>query len=230
VGIWLARVLKNAVHRVLIARKVDPTIVSFADSATQVILYGVVIIEVLHKLGVESSTLVAAVGAAGFAIGFALRNQLSNVAAGLLMIVFRPFRLGDDIEGGGAAGKVEKIELMSTEVRTPDNLTVIVPNASLMSGKITNYSQRDTRRLDILLGVSYKADLKKVRDVLQHIISEDDLILKEPQPSISIKELADKSVKIEAAVWVKSQDYLKAKVQMNERIKESFESEEIPFP
>ncbi|MBM4326194.1 MAG: mechanosensitive ion channel [Deltaproteobacteria bacterium] len=230
IGIWLARVIKNAVHRVLVSKKVDPTLVGFTDSAIHVVLYGLVGIEVLHKLGVESSTLVAAVGAAGFAIGFALRGHLGNVAAGLLIILFRPFRIGEQIEGGGAAGTVEKIQLLDTEIRTADNLTVIVPNSKLMADKIVNYSHRDTRRLEVLVGVSYKADLKKVRDVLRSIIEKDDLILKEPPPNVTIKELADKSVKIEAAVWVRSRDYLKAKVQMNEKIKECFDSEEIPFP
>ena len=230
VGIWLAGRIKNVVQRVLISKKVDPTIVGFVDSAVQVVLYGLVIIEVLHKLGVESSTLVAAVGAAGFAIGLALRGHLSNVAAGLLMILFRPFGVGDDIEGAGTAGTVEKIQLMSTEIRTPDNLTVILPNSKLMSDKIINYSNRDTRRLDMLIGVSYKADLNSVRDVLKSIVAEDDLFLKEPEPSVTIKDLADKSVKIEVGVWVRSQDYLKARVQMNAKIKEHFDSEEIPFP
>jgi small conductance mechanosensitive channel len=229
VGIWLARIIRNAVHRLLIKRNVDPTIVSFADSAIQAILYGLVIIEVLYKLGVESSSLIALIGAAGFAIGFALRGHLANVAAGLLMILFRPFSVGHEIEGGGSAGTVEKIQLLSTEIRTPDNLTVILPNSKLMSDKIINYSNRDTRRLDLLVGVSYKADLKRVKEVLQSIIAEDDLILKDPKPNITIKELGDKSVKIEVGIWVRSQDYLNIKVAMNERIKDRFDSEEIPF-
>ncbi|MEW6531638.1 MAG: mechanosensitive ion channel domain-containing protein [Thermodesulfobacteriota bacterium] len=230
IGLWLARIIRNAVHRLLVSRKVDPTLVGFVDNAVHVALYGLVFIEVLHKLGVESSTLVAAVGAAGFAVGFALRGHLGNVAAGLLIILFRPFGIGDQIEGGGAGGTVEKIKLLDTEIRTPDNLTVIVPNSRLMSDKIINYSHRDKRRLEVIVGVSYKADLKKVRDVLQSITEEDNLVLKEPRPNVTIKELADKSVKIEAAVWVRSADYLKAKVQMNEKIKERFDSEEIPFP
>jgi small conductance mechanosensitive channel len=184
---------------------------------------------VLYKLGVESTSLIALIGAAGFAIGFALRGHLANVAAGLLMILFRPFSVGHEIEGGGSAGTVEKIQLLSTEIRTPDNLTVILPNSKLMSDKIINYSNRDTRRLDVLVGVSYKADLKRVREVLQSIIEEDDLILKEPKPNITIKELGDKSVKIEVGIWVRSQDYLNIKVAMNERIKDRFDSEEIPF-
>ena len=167
-------------------------------------------------------------GAAGVAIGLGLRQQLSNVASGLLIIIFRPFHVGDYIEGGGSAGTVERIELMSTEVRTPENVTVIIPNSKLTADKVTNYSHRDTRRLRIVIGVSYKADLKKIRDVLQGIIDEEELVLKEPPPGITIKELGDKGIKIETRVWVRTQDYLKAKVQLNEKIKERYDSEEIP--
>jgi len=230
VGLWLAKLVRNYVKRVLTNRKLEPTVVYFADSSLWVLLYGVVIIAAVHKLGVETTSLVAMLGAAGLAIGLALRAQMSNVASGLLIIIFRPFGVGDYIDGGGSAGTVEKIELMSTEVRTPENLTVIIPNSKLTADKILNYSHRDTRRLKIVIGVSYKADLKKIRDVLQSIIEEEDLILKQPQPSVTIKELGDKGIKIQIGVWVKSQDYLKVKVQMNEKIKERYDSEEIPFP
>src|SRR5271157_330983 len=218
------------VAALLITRKLEPTVVYFADSSLRVLLYGVVLIAAIHELGVETTSLVAMLGAAGLAIGLALRAQLSNVASGLLIILFRPFSVGNYIEGGGSAGTVEKIELMSTEVRTPDNLTVVIPNSKLTSDKVLNYSHRDTRRLEIVIGVSYKADIKKIRDALQSIIEKEELILKEPQPSITIKELGDKGIKIEIGVWVKSEDYLKAKVQMNEKIKGRYDSEEIPLP
>jgi small conductance mechanosensitive channel len=230
IGVWLAKLVRNNVKRVLTTRKLDPTVIYFADSCIQVLLYGVVIIAAVHKLGIETSSLVAMLGAAGLAIGLSLRAQLSNVASGLIIILFRPFSVGDYIEGVGFAGKVEKIELMSTEIRTPDNVTVIVPNSRLTADKILNYSHRDTRRLEIVIGVSYKADLKKIREVLQTTVEKEHLILKEPRPSITIKELGDKGIKIEIGLWVKSEDYLKAKVQMNEKIKERYDSEEIPFP
>jgi small conductance mechanosensitive channel len=230
IGMALVRLIRTNVERVLMSRKLEPTVVYFADSSLRVVLYGVVIIAALHRLGVETTSLVAMLGAAGLAIGMALRGQLSNVASGLLIILFRPFSVGNYIEGGGSAGTVEKIELMSTEVRTPENVTVIVPNSKLTSDKVINYSRRDTRRLEIVLGVGYKTDLKKIRDVLQSVIEKEDLILKEPQPSLTIKELGDKGIKIEIGVWVKSEDYLKAKVQMNEKIKERYDLEEIPFP
>ena len=230
VGFWLAKLVRKTLQRVLTARKLDPTVVYFADSCLKVLLYGVVLIAALHRLGVETTSLVAMVGAAGLAIGLALRGQFSNVASGLLIIIFRPFGVGDYIEGGGSAGTVDRIELMATEVCTPENVKVIIPNSKLTADKVTNYSHHDTRRLRIVLGVSYKADLKAIRDVLQSIVEKEDLILKEPQPGITIKELGDKGIKIEIRAWVKSEDYLKAKVQLNEKIKERYDSEEIPFP
>lgn len=230
IGMWLAQVVRKNVRRLLLNRKLDPTVVYFADSCVRVVLYGVVLIAALHRLGVETTSLVAMLGAVGVAIGFALRAQLSNVASGLLIILFRPFSVGNYIEGGGTAGTVEKIDLMFTEVRTPENVTVMVPNAKLTADKVLNYSQRDTRRLKILMGVGYKADLKTIRNVLKDIIDTEDLILKEPQPSITIKELGDKGIKVEMGMWVKSEDYLKAKIQINEKIKERYDAEEIPFP
>ena len=145
VGAWLAKLIRHHLQRVLIARKLDSTIVYFADSCAGVLVYGVVIIAALHRLGIETTSLVAMLGAAGLAIGMALRGQLSNVASGLLIILFRPFSVGNYIEAGGTSGVVEKIELMSTQVRMPDNVTVIVPNSRLTADKVINYSRNDIR-------------------------------------------------------------------------------------
>jgi small conductance mechanosensitive channel len=230
IGVTLAKLVRRTLHRVFEARKLDPTVVYFADSCLQVLLYGVVFIAALHRLGVETTSLVAMLGAAGIAIGLGLRQQLSNVASGLLIIIFRPFSVGDYIEGGGTAGTVERIELMATEVRSPENVMVIIPNSRLTADKVNNYSHHDTRRLRIGIAASYKTNLKAIRDVLQDIVHAEDLILKEPEPAIAIKDLGDKAVKLEIRAWVKSQDYLKAKIQLNEKIKERYDTEEIPFP
>lgn len=229
-GAWLARIVRRTLRKVFEARKLDPTVVYFADSCLQVLLWGVILIAALHRLGVETTSLVAMLGAAGLAIGLGLRQQLSNVASGLLIIIFRPFSVGDYIEGGGSAGTVERIELMATEVRTPENVKVIVPNSRLTADKVHNFSHHDTRRLRIGMGASYKADLKAIRDVLQGILEGEELILKDPPPTVAIKELTDKGVKLEIRAWVKSQDYLKTKIRLNEKIKERYDSEEIPFP
>jgi small conductance mechanosensitive channel len=228
VGFTLAKLVRNTLVRVLTTRKLDPTVISFSDSSLRIFLYGVVLIAALHRLGVETTSLVAMLGAAGLAIGFALRQQMSNVASGVYIIIFRPFGVGEYIEGAGSAGTVERIELMSSEVLTPENVTVIIPNSKLTADKIINYSRRDTRRLRIVIGVSYKADLKTIRDALQKVVDEEDLILKEPPPTITIKELTDKGIKIEMRMWVRAHDYLKAKVEVNEKIKACYDSEEIP--
>ena len=233
VGFALAKLIRKALMQVLTTRKLDPTVIYFADSSLKVLLYAVVLIAALHRLGVETTSLVAMLGALGVAIGFALRQQLSNVASGLIIIIFRPFSVGDYIEGAGTAGTVERIELMSTEVLTPENVTVIVPNSRLTADKTINYSRRDTRRLRMVIGVSYKADLKAIRDALQKVVDEvdeEDLILKEPRPTITIKELTDKGIKLEIRMWVRTQDYLKVKVHVNEKIQACYDSEEIPSP
>jgi small conductance mechanosensitive channel len=230
IGIWLARLIRSVAIRVMTSRRIDSTLVHFVGSALQVVLYGLVAIEVLHRLGVESTSLIALVGAAGFAVGLALKAQLSNVAAGLIMILFRPFSVGHHIEASGTEGTVERIELMSTEIRTPDNVIVIIPNAKLTSDKIVNYSLRDTRRLNMDIRVNYAADLNKVREVLHTIIEEDDRIIESPAPDISVKGLEENCVRVEVRAWVKSEDYWKVKVDTAEKIKSRFDAEQISFP
>ncbi|MCX5874298.1 MAG: mechanosensitive ion channel [Deltaproteobacteria bacterium] len=230
VGIFVVKRISRIVTRQLTTRNVDPTIVHFSASAIQVILYGLVIIDALHRLGVQSTSLIALVGAAGFGLGLALKGQLANVSAGLLMILFRPFNVGHYIQFGKTEGTVEKIELMNTQIRTPDNIVVIVPNAKLVSATILNYSLKDTRRLLIVVRVSYEADLNKVRDVLQKIIDEDDRILKDRSPVIAIRSLGENSVKVLLRLWVKSADHWKVEVETTEKIKHRFDAEGIPFP
>lgn len=230
VGLSFAKLIRTAVMRILTNRKMDRTVIYFSDSCIQVVFYVVILIAALHRLGVETTSLVAMLGAAGLAVGLALRQQLSNVASGLLIIIFRPFSVGDYIEGGGSAGTVERIELMSSEIVTPENVAVIIPNSKLTVDKVINYSRLENRRLRIVIGVSYKADLKAIRDALQRIVDGEELILNEPQPTIAIKELTDKGMKLEIRAWVRSGDYLRTKLHINEKIKGCYDSEEIPFP
>ncbi len=230
IGIWGVKRIQKIVNIILTKRNVEPTIVHFVNSAIQVILYGLVFIEALYKLGIQSSSLIALVGAAGFAIGFAIKGQLANVSAGLLIILFRPFIVGHYIQFGKTEGTVEKIELLSTQIRTPDNLIVIVPNSKLTATQIINYSLRDTRRLVIAFRVSYEAHINKVREVLQSIIDEDERILKDRKPIIAIQSLGDNSVKVVLRLWVKSSDTWKVQFDTTEKIKQRFESDSIPFP
>jgi small conductance mechanosensitive channel len=230
IGMWLVKRIRNIANRLLTAKKVEPTIIHFVNSAIQVILYGLVFIEAIHKLGVDNSSLIALVGAAGLAIGFAMKGHLANVSSGLLMILFRPFSVGHYIQIGKIEGTVEKIELLNTQIRTPDNIIVIVPNSRLTSTQIINYSLKDTRRLVIVFRVSYEAEFKKIRDVLQSIIDEDDRILKDRKPIIAIQSLGENSVKVVLRLWVKSSDHWKVQFDITEKIKQRFDSEGIPFP
>ena len=230
VGIRLVKWLANILNRLLVSKNVDPTIVHFVNNAVQVMLYGFIGIEVLHRLGVENSSLIALVGATGLAIGFAIKGHLANVSAGLLMILFRPFSVGNYIQVGKTEGTVEKIELINTQIRTPDNLIVIVPNSRLTSNQIINYSLKDIRRLVIPIRVSYEADIRKVRETLQNIIDEDERILKERKAIIAIQSLGENSVKVMLRLWVKSADHWRVQFDTTEKIKQRFDDEGIPFP
>ncbi len=229
VGIWLVKRITKIVHRLLTDKKIDPTIVHFVESSVKVILFGIVFIEAIHKLGVESSSLIALVGAAGFAIGFAMKAHLGNVAAGLLMILFRPFSVGDYILVGKTEGSVEKIDLLYTQIRTPDNTIVISPNSRLTSLEVINFSLRDTRRLIITFRVPYEVNFDQIRKCLLDIIDEDERILKTRKPIIAIQSLGEHSVKVVARMWVKSSDHWRVQFDTTEKIKRRFEAEGIPF-
>lgn len=229
-GVWLVKRLTAFVNRLLVKRDVDPTIAHFVNSSSQVLLYGLVFIEAIHKLGVESSSLIALVGAAGFAVGFAMKAHLANVAAGLLIILFRPLSVGNYIQIGKTEGTVEKVELLHSQIRTPDNTIVIVPNSQLTSSRIINYSLRDTRRLVITIRVAYNVDFNHVRKTLQAIVDEDDRILKDRKAIIAIQALGENSLKVVLRCWVKSSNHWKVQFDTTEKIKQRFDEEGIGFP
>ena len=191
-----------------------------------------VVIAALAQLGIQTTSFIAIIGAAGLAVGLALQGALANFAAGFLMIIFRPFKTGHYIEGAGVAGVVEEIHVFTTQLRTPDNKTVIIPNAKLMGDNIINYSAKETRRVDLLIGVSYTDDLQKVRKVLQGILEKDDRVLKDPAPMIAVKEFADSSVNFVVRVWVKTENYWDVYFDTTENVKKRFDAEgiSIPFP
>ncbi len=230
VGIWLVKRITGIIDRLLVKRNVEPTIVHFVNSSSQVILYGLVFIEAVHKVGVESSSLIALVGAAGFAVGFAMKAHLSNVAAGLLIILFRPFSVGNYIQVGKTEGTVDKVELLHSQIRTPDNTIVIVPNSQLTSSQIVNYSLRDTRRLVINMRVLYDVDFDHVRRTIQTIVDEDPRILKDRKAIIAIQSLGENSLKVVLRCWVKSSDHWRVQFDTTEKIKQRFDEEGIGFP
>jgi len=211
---------------------VDETLISFVGNLTYIVLLIFVIIAALNQLGVQTTSFIAIIGAAGLAIGLALQGSLANFAAGVLMIIFHPFKVGDYIEAAGVAGVVEEIQIFTTQLKTPDNKTIIIPNASVTGGSITNYSAKDTRRVDLVIGVGYGDDLKRVREVLEEVLAKDDRILDDPAPTIGVLELGDNSVNFAVRPWVKAEDYWGVYFDSTETVKRRFDEEgiSIPFP
>jgi small conductance mechanosensitive channel len=232
VGRWVARLLRELLRKLMRQSKVDDTLTGFVCSLTYVGLLAFVIIAALARLGIQTASFIAVIGAAGLAVGLALQGSLANFAAGVLMLVFKPFKVGDFIDAAGVAGIVEKIEIFTTQLRTPDNKTIIVPNARLTGDNITNFSAKDTRRIDLVVGVSYGDDLEKVRRSLETILKEDDRILDDPAPTIGVVELADSSVNLVVRPWVKTAAYWDVYFDTQKKIKQRFDAEgiSIPFP
>jgi len=232
VGRWVAKLIKNIVKTSMTKAKVDQSLIGFVGNITYVALMLIVIIAALNQLGVQTTSFIAIIGAAGLAVGLALQKSLANFAAGVLMILFHPFKVGDYIEGGGMAGTVEEMSIFTTVLKSPDNKVIIVPNAKIMGDNIINYSAEDTRRLDLVFGVSYNDDLKKVKKVLNDILENDTRILKDPAPKVAVLELADSSVNFAVRPWVPTGEYWNVFFDLKETIKERFDAENIsiPFP
>lgn len=220
------------VKKLLQKSKMDNMLINFISSILSSLLLLFVIVASLDQLGVNTSSLIAIVGAAGLAIGLSLQDSLKNFAAGVLLVVFRPFKEGHFIEAAGVSGVVESISIFSTVMRTGDNREVIVPNGPIYSGVITNYSKRDTRRIDMIFGIGYDADLLQAKKLLAEILSEDERILPEPASVIAVAALADSSVNFVVRPWVKTSDYWAVLWDTNEKVKLRFDAAgiSIPFP
>lgn len=232
VGRWIANVLAKLVNKMLIKAKVDEMLANFLTGIVKAILIIFVIIAALSQLGIDTTSLSVVIGAAGLAIGMALKDSLNNFASGVMLILFRPFKTGDFVEAGGVAGIVETITVFSTTMRTGDNKEVIVPNGGIYGGTITNYSARDTRRIDMVFGIGYDSDLLKAKAILNEMVAADERILKDPAPVVAVSELADSSVNFVVRPWVKSGDYWAVLWDMQEKVKLRFDQEgiSIPFP
>ncbi len=231
-GRWVAKGVSKLTERLLNNGKVDPTIVSFVEHVAYIALMVFVVLAALAQLGIQTTSFIAVIGAAGLAIGLALQGSLANFAAGFLLIIFKPFKAGDYIEGAGVAGTVDKIQVFTTTLKTVDNKLVIIPNAKIMGDNIVNYSAHETRRVDLLFGVSYQDDIDKVRNILRNIVDNDQRILKNPETMIIVKELADSSVNFEVRAWVKTADYWGVYFDTLEEAKRKFDAQgvSIPFP
>jgi small conductance mechanosensitive channel len=232
IGRWLAGLLTRALRAVMEKRGVDVALHSFVTGLLFWALIAFVLVAAMSAVGIETTSFVAALGAAGLAVGLALQGALSNFAAGVLIIMFRPFRIGDYVEAGGTAGVVKEITILTTVMATPDNKKIIVPNSAVMSGTITNYSAHDTRRLDLVFGVSYEDDVRKVQQVLQDIVAADPRCLREPAPTIAVLAHADSSINFAVRPWVKKEDYWAVYFDLHKAVKLRFDEEgiTIPFP
>jgi len=231
-GRLIARLITRFTRATLRRAKVDDTLVSFLGNITYALLLTFVMIAALSELGVDTTSLAAALAAAGLAIGLALQGSLSNLASGVMIIALRPFRIGDYVEAGNTAGSVEDINILTTTLLTPDNKKVIVPNSSITTNTIINYSANATRRLDMVFSCSYGDNLQKVKQVLEEILEQEERLLKDPAPVVAVLELADSSINFAVRPWVASADYWSVKFDITQRVKERFDEEgiTIPFP
>lgn len=220
------------VRKIMKKSNMDDALVGFLGNILHMILLLVVIIAALDHLGIQTTSLVAVIGAAGLAVGLALQGSLSNFAAGVMIILFKPFKVGDFIDASGVAGIVEEINIFTTHLRTPDNKAVIVPNGQVTAGNITNFTAKETRRIDLVFGVSYADDIRKVKAVLEDELKKNAQVLEDPAPSVGLLELADSSVNFAVRPWVKTAEYWDVFFALQESIKLRLEAEgfTIPFP
>lgn len=222
----LIKLLKKGLNKA----PVDPMLANFVVSVSRALLLLIVIIATLSQLGVNTASLIALIGAAGLAIGLALQNSLQNFAAGVLLLIFKHFKVGDFVEIGGKMGTVESVGIFSTTLRTGDNKTLIMPNGAIYSGSITNYSTKPTRRVDMTFGIGYDDDIKKAKAILEQLVQEDERILEDPKPTIALSELGDSSINFIVRPWVNSSDYWGVFWDMNEKVKLAFDEAGISIP
>lgn len=230
IGKWAAKRISRVCKTIMRKSRMDETLIGFFGHVINAAVLGFVIIAALNKLGIETTSLAAVVAAAGLAIGLSLQGSLSNLAAGIMIIIFRPFRVGDYVEAGGTNGLVEEISIFTTNFTTPDNKHVIVPNNEITSGVITNYSAKPVRRIDLVIGVSYDDDLKKTREIIKQVIESDNTILEEPAVQIAVSELAESSVNFVVRPWVKTENYWSTRFDLIENIKIALDNAGITIP
>ncbi len=230
IGKFVVKMLVKFAKKLMIKAKVDNILVNFIASIINTILLLFVVVAALDQLGLETTSLIALIGAAGLAVGLALQGTLQNLASGVMLIIFRPFNDGDFVEVAGTSGVVEEIGIFTTTMRTGDNREIIIPNGEIFGGTITNYSKRETRRVDMVFGIGYDDDIKIAKDIISRILNEDDRVLKDPAPLVAVGELADSSVNFNVRPWCKTEDYWNVYFDTHEKIKLTFDSEGISIP
>ena len=232
VGRWVSKLLTRLVTRLLTKANVDETLTKFLVNIVYALLLVFVVLAAVNRLGVDTTSFAAVLAAAGLAVGFALQSSLSNFASGVMLILYKPFEVGDFVDAGGSKGVVEEIHLFSTLMRTGDNVQIIVPNSQIIGGTITNFSAKDTRRIDLVVGCGYGDDLRAVKDFLVELLAADDRILEDPEPVVAVNELGDSSVNFVVRPWVGAADYWAVRWELNEKIKLGFDERgfNIPYP
>ncbi len=231
IGKWIARRVVNLAGKLMTQREIDPTVGGFVTNILYMVLLMLIIIAALSQIGIPTAQFIAVIGAAGLAIGLALQGSLSNFASGVLLVSFRPCKVGDYVEAGGVSGTVNRITVFSTTLITPDRRTITVPNSNVMGGPIVNYSTSPSRRLDMVIGVSYESNLDQVESLLREIVESDDRVLDEHKPvQIGVLALADSSVNFAVRPWVKTADYWPLHFDLHQRIKQRLDEAGIAIP
>ncbi|EKO3662687.1 small-conductance mechanosensitive channel MscS [Vibrio metschnikovii] len=232
IGNIIVKTIAGSLANVLMKKEMDKAVVDFIQGIVRYTLFIIVLVAALSRIGVQTASVVAIIGAAGLAVGLALQGSLSNFAAGVLIVAFRPFKSGDYIEVAGTAGSVDSIHIFQTILKTPDNKMVVLPNSAVVNGAIVNYSHHATRRVDLLIGVSYKSDLNKTKQVLRDVVERDPRVLKDPAVRVEVHQLGDSSINFIVRPWVESADYWPVYWELTHKIKEALDENgiEIPFP
>ncbi len=232
VGLWIISMIVKGFHKASERSSMDSSLEKFLGSLFGMALKIMLVISVISMLGIETTSFIAVLGAAGIAVGFALQGSLSNFAGGVLILIFKPFKVGDFIDGAGHTGTVHSIEVLATTLKTPDNKTIIIPNGALSGSSITNFSTEANRRVDFVFGIGYGDDMKKAKDIIKSIVDNDTRVLKDPEPFIAIGNLGDSAVDITTRVWVNAADYWGVYFDTTEAVKAAFDEQKnsIPFP
>ena len=230
IGRWIAKWLTGVVRKLMAKSDMDDMLIQFLGNIVYTVLLLVVVMAALDHIGIQTTSLLAVFGAAGLAIGLALKDSLGNFSSGVMLILFRPFKVGDFIEAGGESGVVEEVRMFATILRTGDNREVIIPNSQIYGGTIVNYSANETRRIDLVFGIGYDDDIAKAKQTLESIMQQDERILSYPAPAVAVGELADSSVNFNVRPWVKSTDYWPVRADMLEKVKLAFDANGISIP
>lgn len=230
IGLIIARMISNAVNRLMISRNIDATVADFLSALIRYAIIAFTLIAALGRVGVQTASVIAVLGAAGLAVGLALQGSLSNLAAGVLLVLFRPFRAGEYVDLGGVAGTVQSVQIFSTTMRTADGKIIVIPNGKIIAGNIINFSREPARRNEFIIGVAYDSDIDQVKQILTDIIQSEDRILKDREITVRLNELGASSINFVVRAWSNSGDLQNVYWDVLERIKREFDAAGISFP